>query len=78
MSKLVIETNQTFKTDVEVRESDEHSKTIFVSIKRNHQTHDEAAFEMFLSATQLEQLGRYFTRQAEDIRNIQAHRKFYK
>lgn len=57
---------------VEARESDEYTKTVFVKIARS----DSAAHQFFLdNPTQLELIGRYFIRQAEEIRNVQAHRK---
>ena len=74
MAKLVIDSNPTFTTDVEVRESDKFTESVFVSLKRNFGTTEIAAGELFLTPSQLDQIGRFFVRQAEEIRQSQLHR----
>lgn len=74
MAKLVIDSNPTFTTDVEVRESDKYTESVFVSLKRNFGNHEIATGELFLTASQLDQVGRFFLRQAEEIRLAQQNR----
>lgn len=74
MAKLVIDSNPTFTTDVVVRESDLITESVFVSLKRNFGSTEIATGELFLTPAQLDQIGRFFVRRAEEIRQAQLNR----
>ena len=75
MSLLQINANPTFTIDVTVRESDEYSKAVYVKFERNVIPEDvHGCHEMFLTPGQLEHLGRFFMRKADEIRTEQANR----
>lgn len=75
MSQLRIDANDMFTIDITVRESDEYSKNVFVKFERNFYCSGNECDEMFLTVDQLESLGRFLCRQADDIRCTQANRK---
>jgi hypothetical protein len=72
MAQLRINANPTFTIDVTVRESDEYSESVYVKFDR-HVLPEEirGCSEMFLTPTQVEQLGRFLIRQADEIRTAQ-------
>jgi hypothetical protein len=79
MSKLVIESNSMFHTEVIARESDEHSELAYLHLERIYtgKTSGEA-YDLFMTPTQLETLGRFLIRQADKISTEQANRKYTK
>lgn len=76
MAQLRINANSTFTIDVTVRESDEYTESVYVRIDR-HMVPEEirGCNEMFLTPNQVELLGRFFMRQAEEIRMNQLMRQ---
>ena len=75
MATLRIDSNETYKTEVTVRESDVHSENVYVNIQKFVIGHDvKDCGEMFLTPDQLELLGRFFVRQADEIKSKQIHR----
>jgi len=75
MALLKLETGSTFDIDVTVRESDEYSKSVFVKFERNYRPDSiHSCNDMFLSPVQLELLGKFLVRQADEIRTAQAVR----
>lgn len=76
MATQIIHASDMFTVDVTVRESEPYSEQVYMKLELNygpekvHGTH-----EVFLTATQLELLGRFLVRQADDIRTEQAIRK---
>lgn len=75
MAQLRIDANETFTIDATVRESDEYSKAVYVRFDRHYIPEDiRGCNEFFLSPVQLEQLGRFLVRQADEIRTAQEHR----
>lgn len=65
-----------FVTTVEVRESDEYTQQVLVKITKQYKDGDiKSSGEMFLSPIQLENLGRFLVRQAEEIKTAQASRE---
>ena len=75
MSTLSIRSNTAFTVDVTVRESDKYSLDAFVKFQRSYIPEGiEACNEMFLTLDQLENLGRFFVRQASEIRSMQDSR----
>ena len=78
MATLRIDSNETYKTEVTVRESDVHSENVYVNIQKFVIGHDvKDCGEMFLTPEQLELLGRFFIRQADEIKSKQVHRNLY-
>ena len=72
MALLKLNVDSTFDVDVTVRESDEYSKLAFVKFEKNFRPeHVHACNEIFMSPTQLELLGRFLIRQADEIRTAQ-------
>jgi hypothetical protein len=75
MSTLHIGLANSFDTMVTVKEADVYSGLAFVSLTRSYIPENIRGInEMFMSPTELDQLGRFFVRQAEDIRLAQAAR----
>ena len=76
MSQLKINANEMFTLDVTVRESDKYTSSVFVKIERQFSPDSiHGCSEFFLSAAQLDALGRFFIRQADEIRTNQAQRE---
>ena len=76
MSLLQIRANPNFTIDVVVRESDKYSELVYIKFERNTIDGDiERTSEAFLTPNQLDQLGRYLIRQAEEIAAMQIYRK---
>lgn len=75
MASLKIDVDSTFDVDVTVRESDKYSKLVLVKLEKNFAPESvHACNELFLTPTQLELLGRFLVRQADEIRTAQAVR----
>lgn len=69
MAKLRIDNNETYVTEVTVRESDKYSEFAYVKFDRNMIPEEiRGCNEMFITPNQLELLGKFFVRQAEEIR----------
>ena len=69
MSKLELNVNEMFALTAEARKSDDYSDSVFVKLTRNYKNGTVMPCnDMFLTPTQLELLGRYFIRAAEEIR----------
>ena len=76
MSKLVIDSNSMFNIEVTCRESDKYTQNAYVKFVRNYLPENiRGVDEMFLTPDQLENLGRFFVRQAAEIRGEQKYRK---
>ena len=76
MSQLRIDANEMFTIDITVRESDEYTERAFVRFERNYIPESrQGCDEMFLTLDQLEGLGRFLCRQADEIRWAQNNRK---
>ena len=72
MTKLTFGDDTTFDLEISVSESDSYSKLIRVQIDKNHGVGKiHGSSEMFLTADQLETLGRFLIRQADDVRSSQ-------
>jgi hypothetical protein len=69
MSTLVIPANSMFTIDVTARKSDEYSDAAYLKFERKYNPDSpQRCNEMFLTTTQMDQLGRFLVRQAEEIR----------
>ena len=76
MAQLRINSNDAFTIDATVRESDEYTESVYVRFDRHYVTeHIRGEHEFFLTPVQLEQLGRFLLRQADEIRTTQEYRK---
>jgi len=76
MAQLRINANETFTIDVTVRESDEYTEQVYVRLDRHYVPEEiRGCHELFLTPTQLDQLGRFLIRQADEIRTAQEVRK---
>jgi hypothetical protein len=76
MATLRIDSNETFQTEVTVRESDKYTQMVYVKFDRNYLLEEiRGCDEMFLTPAQLDQLGRFLVRQADAIRIAQRHRE---
>jgi hypothetical protein len=73
MAQLRIPVNNTFDIDVEVRESDKYSEQVYLKFERRMKDSDSprSCDKLFLSPKELETLGRFLIRQADDIRTAQ-------
>jgi hypothetical protein len=72
MASLKIDVDSTFDVDVTVRESDKYSKLVFVKFEKNFAPENmHSCSEMFLTPMQLELLGRFLIRQADEIHTAQ-------
>jgi len=75
MSQLQINVNPTIVLDVTVRESDVYTKSVYVKFEHQMESKDiEGCNEMFMTPSQLELIGNFFIRQANEIRSAQLHR----
>lgn len=69
MAKLSIDVNSTFQVDVTVRESDKYSGLIYVKMERFYRPESiHGCDELFLTPSQLENLGNFLIRQAREIK----------
>jgi len=76
MATMQLHTNPNFSLDVTVRESDKYSEAVY--LKFEHYISPEnirGVNQMFMTPTQLELIGRFLIRQADEIRTEQAVRK---
>ena len=70
-----IDSNDTFSTEVNVRESDQYTRAAYVKFERHYIPEEiRACNEMFMSPEELEKLGRFLVAQADAIRTAQAVR----
>ena len=77
MAVYRIEQVGTLITDVTVRESDEYSSHVYLRFDHHVVPEDvRGTHEIFLTPVQLEQLGRFLVKQADEIRLSQTHREF--
>jgi len=75
MPQLQIDVNPMFTLDITVRESDQYTESVFVKFERNMDPgRIQGCNEMFITPDQLDQLGRFFIRQAKEITSEQFHR----
>jgi len=75
MATFRIDSNESFTTEVTIRESDMHTKDAYVKFTRYYIPEEiRGCNEMFLTPTQLDLLGRFLIRQADEIRLEQANR----
>jgi len=76
MATQIIHANEMFTIDVTVRESDMYTKAAYLKFERNYRPDSiHGCDEMFLTPTQLELIGRFLIRQADEIRTAQAFRE---
>lgn len=69
MSKLELNVNEMFALTAEARKSDDYSDNVFIKLTRNYKNGTVMPCgDMFLTPTQLELLGKYFIRQADEVR----------
>lgn len=75
MATLIINANEMFTIDVTARESDEYTQAVYLRFDRNYLPESkQPCSEMYLTPIQLELLGRFLLRQADEIRTVQAQR----
>jgi hypothetical protein len=76
MATQVIHANEMFTVDVTVRESDEYTKAAYLKLELNYGPENRVGtHELFLTPIQLELMGRFLVRQADEIRTAQAYRE---
>lgn len=75
MAILSLPVNNSFSLNVTVRESDIHTEAVYV--KTEHYVSENTirgASEMFMTPAQLDELGRFYIREAENIKREQFYR----
>ncbi len=76
MATLRIDSNNNVSTEVTIRESDVYSESVFVKFEKICDgVESHGCNEMFLTPMQLDHLGRFLLRHAEEIRGLQKSRK---
>jgi hypothetical protein len=72
MSTLILETNPMFTTDVQVETTGAHTEQACVKIMHHYRDSGSShrTSELFLTPTQLELMGRFLIRQAEELRQV--------
>lgn len=76
MSTLKIDIDSTFDLDITVQESDKFSELIYVKFERNYRADNVyGCDELFMTASQLDSLGRFLIRQANEIQLSQDSRR---
>lgn len=76
MATLRIDTNDSFTVDITVSETDKYTKSAYVRFDRHYIPEEiRGCNELFLTPIQLELLGKFFVRQAEEIKNLHSHRE---
>jgi len=76
MEMFRISTGKDFSIEVSVRESDKYTEAAYVKIARLHELADvSGTIEMFMTPAQLDLLGRFLIRQAEELSTAQKIRK---
>jgi hypothetical protein len=75
MAMLSISVNNSFSLHVTVRESDKHTQAVYVKIE-NYVSEDmvRGVSDMFMTPSQLDELGRFYIREAENIKREQFYR----
>lgn len=64
-----IDSNETFATEVSVRRSDKYSDAVYVKFERHYVPEEiRGCNDMFLSPSELKELGLFFVEQAEKLR----------
>ena len=75
MSILNLDTAPNCVVAVTVRESDNYTEKVYVSFERHmFQTSTKGCDEMFITPGQLELMGKFLIRQADEIRTAQSQR----
>jgi hypothetical protein len=75
MTTLRVNSDALNPVEVTVRESDAITKSVFIEITRRSESEGyRACNEMFVTPEQLDLLGRFLIRQADEIRTAQAMR----
>jgi len=76
MATLRLDSNEAMITEVSVNESDAYTRYVYVKFTRDIIPEGiRGCNEMFLTPGQLDLLGRFLVRQAEEIRVAQLHRE---
>jgi hypothetical protein len=76
MAVHTIEQAGSLVTNVTVRESDEYTSQVYMRFDRHIVPENvRGTNEMFMTATQLEALGRFLVKQADEIRTAQSFRE---
>jgi hypothetical protein len=76
MATQIIHANEDFTVDITVRESDPYTKSAYVKFELNYGFEKvQGTHELFLTPAQLELLGRFLVRQADEIRTAQVMRE---
>jgi len=76
MATLRIDNNKTFATEVNITESGKYSKDVYLKFVRYYDPSEvRGCYEMSISPNELELLGRFLIRQADEFRSNQAHSK---
>jgi hypothetical protein len=76
MATLHIETGEKASIDISVRESDKYTQSVLMKLSRNSGVDKVGGVnEIFMTPTELDQLGRFLIRQADEINTAQAVRK---
>jgi len=72
MTTFRIDSNDTFSTEVSVRESDKYTKAAYIKFERHYIPEEvRGVNEMFMTPNELEDLGRFLIKQAHAIREMQ-------
>jgi hypothetical protein len=76
MSKFQLRPNTNFALDVSVRESDAYSESVYLRFEHCISPENISGMsEVFMTPLQLEMLGKFLIRRADEIRTEQAVRK---
>lgn len=76
MTTFRIDSNDTFSTEVTVRESDKYSRAVYMRIDRHYIPEEiRGCNEVFLSVDELENLGKFLLQEAKFIRAEQKSEK---
>ncbi len=70
MTSFRIDSNETFSTEVTVRESDKYTRAAYVKFERHYIPEEiRGVNEMFMTPQELEQLGFFLIAQADKMRS---------
>ena len=76
MTSFRIDSNDTYSTEVLVRESDKYTQSVYVKFERNYIPEEvRGVNEIFMTTDELENLGRFLCNQAAEIRRLQNSRR---
>jgi hypothetical protein len=76
MATLRIDQTSTSPTEVNIRESDEYTGSVYMNITHEFLPGEfRGCNEVFMNPSQLESLGKFLIRQADEIRTAQIVRK---